>query len=357
MASAPRGEVISLAKYLIGLSHIRVLVWAALGLLAALIVSSLSDRFQLGSISLVDLVLAVVAASFMALICCSARVLQGIGKTNVATFFLNIIVPGLFLVVFPFLMMLKEPSARDLILIYTAITGIVYVFTVIRRKVNTFPKFNHVLDHNVQASDRMAANKLGVVVMAQQLLSWTALLVVPWAYGDVAYQSFVVIQKVSTLISLTMLAVNFTFSRKFAALYVSGLFDDLQRIIKLSLFLIIFASILIAVLLGFSRSWLFDYARLDGDMTYLLCILVTGQVFYSFSALFSVVLSMAKDEDYLFRVQAIVNGIASLAFICGSVLFPLNAVVLCFVAFYFAIAVVLGLRVKSVVVKKMGYMS
>ena len=342
------GEVTGTARYLIALSHRRVSLWSAMSLVVALAAFHQIFDTVLGSIGFFDLTIALFAAAFIALTACIARVLQGSGRTNLATFLLNIVVPGLSLLGLLLLIGFKVPDPRDLIMLYACVAIIVYLAIIVSRYGNPLALLAAGFKLNWRNAECNAANKLGVVVFAQQVLSWVALLIVPYAYGEQAYQGFVVVQKVSTLISLTMLAVNFTFSRQFAAMYVEGRLQDLRRMVGYSLMAIIAASLGIIALLIPSRNWLFSYAQLDTDMTDLLLILLASQVFFSVSALFSVVLSMAHDDNYLFVTQTIINGAGAILFIIACHFLPLEAVSALLVTSYLALSVALGLRVNCI---------
>lgn len=304
-----------------------------------------------GSIELKGVLLSFASAGFIALAACSARVIQGVGSTNLATFLLNIAIPGLSLVSLLILMVVKEPTAYDLLVVYVFVSFAIYGVTVFRTYGDPIKLLRTNKEFDWENSYRRSANKLGVVVLAQQAVGWTALLIIPYAYGPEVYKGFVVVQKVATLISLIMLAVNFTFSRRFASLYADEKFAELRRMVVYSSAAIIVSSIGVTAFLVMIRHWLFAYAELDADLTGLLIVLLTGQVFFSMSALFAVVLSMAHDDNYLLISQAAVNGVGALALIGFCQFFSVETTSYVIVVTYFVLAIGLGFRVNCLTSK------
>ncbi|QYX47689.1 hypothetical protein K3F43_23980 [Pseudomonas tussilaginis] len=338
-------EIEPVSRHLTVLSHRRVALWTIVCLLSAFVVYLPVFSNVLPSVESLNLAIALCAATFVALTACAARVLQGDGRTNLATFLLNIVVPGLSLFGLFLLISFKKPDARDLIVLYASVAVGVYLVTVVGRYGNPLALFTAAFKLQWRSADSSAANKLGLVVLAQQVVGWAALLIVPYVYGDYAYKGFVVVQKVATLISLTMLAVNFTFSRRFASLYAGGDLQGLRNMVRYSFLAIIVASLGITLFIVLTRHWLFAYAQIDVEMTNLLLILLASQFFFSISALFSVVLSMAHDDNYLFVVQAAINGTSAVIFIIACQFLPLEAASLLLVASYFVLSLALGLRV------------
>lgn len=333
------------ARHLTALSHRRVTLWALTFSLLFFTLFNSSLRELLVSTDALSITLALFASTMVALTACVARVLQGSGRTNLATFLLNVAMPGLSLLGLLLLVRIKEPNSRDLMILYACVALAIYIITTISRYGN--PLVLLIAGFRIQWStaESSAANKLGVVVLAQQVVGWTAFLIIPYVYGDSAYKGFVVVQKIATLISLTMLALNFTFSRRFAAMYAEGKLQELRRVVWYSLFAIMVASLVITILLTLSRHWLFSYAQLDTDMTSLLLILLASQVFFSVSALFSVVLSMAHDDNYLLVTQATINGIGALLIVIAAHFLPLEAASLTLITSYLVLSIALGMRV------------
>lgn len=346
VAKLPSDEVTPVATRLTALCHRRVILWSAACLLTVLVAFRLVSDTVLVSLDLINLTIALSASLFVALTACAARVVQGVGRTNLATVVLNIAVPSLSLLVMLLLISLKEHVyARDLIALYCCAAAVVYLATVVVRYGNPLALLVEGFKVPWRNADSAAANKLGMVVLAQQIMGWTALLIIPYAYGDDVYKNFVVVQKVATLISLTMLAVNFTFSRRFASLYAAAEVRVLRRMVRYCLLAVVGASLAIIMLLVLIRHWLFAYAQMNADVTTLLLILLASQVFFSISALFSVVLSMAHDDHFLFVTQTTINGAGALLFFVSCQFLTLELASALLVASYLSLSLVLGLRV------------
>ena len=346
VAQLPQNEVVAVGRHLNALSHRRVTILASACLIATLAGFHTAFQSVFGSIGLPNLIISLCAAAFVAMTACAARILQGRGRNNYATFLLNIAVPGLSLIGLFLLVAVKEPNAKDLIALYASVAVVVYLVTTFSLYGN--PLLLFVSGFNIQwrNGDSSAANKLGTVVLAQQAVGWIALLIVPYAYGDDAYKGFVVLQKVATLISLTMLAVNFTFSRHFATMYAEGKLKELRQMAVHSLLAIIVGSFFIIALFIFIRKWLFDYAQIGADKTALMVVLLVSQVFFSISALFSVILSMAHDDSYLFVTHSLISVAGAVVLVIACQFLPLEVASALLVASYFALSVALGLRVR-----------
>ncbi len=352
VASAPPDAVPGLSRYLVALAHHRVLIWASIGLVATAFLSHPLIQARVSGLSAGEAAAMVVASAMVALVACAARVHQGLGRTNLATFLLNIIVPLLALIGLVLLVGAGlDVSAFGLILLYAAIATAAYCGVVlVQYGVGVvLPQARRSLVYlSDRRADLRAANKLGGVVLAQQVLGWGSMLIVPFAYGAAAYNGFVVAQKIATLISLVMLAVNFTLSSRFAALYAAGERAELRRIARISAAAIVGSSLFVALGVIMFRGLIFDFARIEADATDVLVILLLGQVFFALSALFSVVLSMCRDEDFLLYAQATVNGFGVLIFLGASRWTPLEVACGAFVASFLVLSLALGLRARAI---------
>lgn len=339
-------EVSPVVYKLIALSHRRVFTWLLITLFILVPSFFLGMKEYADQIELSNLLISILASYFSALVACSARVQQGLGYTNYATFLLNIAVPGGCL--FGLLGMLTLDitiDAKTLILLYAFIAAAVYYIVVIRYYGTPAAIFSTAKVISWNNSDSSAANKLGGVVLAQQALNWTMLLIIPIAYGAAAYKGFVVVQKVSALASLVMLAVNFTFSSRFALLHASRKFRELRHIIALSLIFILVASVGVFLFLFFGREWVFSYARLDPGMDVLFVVLLVGQIFFSTSSLFAIVLSMSKDDKFLLAAQFVVSAVGIALFFSLSRVASIEYAGGVSILAYSALSLILGLRV------------
>ncbi|WP_117310239.1 hypothetical protein [Stenotrophomonas sp. G4] len=349
VAAAKVGDRESIAGALVFRAHRRVLFWvgAALLLGLALLLPWVGHHF--GGMSYLDFSLMVIASGLIACAAVAARVLQGEGRTDAATFYLNICVPVLALVGLLCLTFIGEKiSARQLLWCYLLAAVAMYAVVV---PVRYGRELSLLFSSNwkgvsAEAADLVAANRLGMVVLAQQALGWSAVAIIPIFYGDSAYAGFVVSQKLATLVSLLMLAINFTFSSRFAALHAKGELQELWRLVRLSV-----GAILIASAAILAATWLFmasilEYARVPRNFGSIVIIMMIGQIAFSMAALFAVVLSMCQREKFLLRVQVILAAvfIPLLTGACATVSLPVASWV--FVLAYSVLAFTLfgGLR-------------
>lgn len=335
----------SIENYLIELSYRRISIWFIFSLIFSLSAVHLTKKNLAINLDSSNLVTALIASAFIALTACSARIFQGHGKTNLATVLLNIAVPSIALASLLLLIQIRAVTTNDLILVYTCAAAIVYISTLCIRPTNPLSTLYNSFKINWSNNESNAANKLGGVVLAQQAVIWTALLVIPYTHGDSAYKEFVVTQKIATLVSLIMLAINFTFARNFASLYAEGKLPQLRKLISYSLYSIILSSFIFTATLLSATDWVFAYSKIPSKTTNLLLILIASQVFFSISALFSLVLSMAHDDNYLFANQAIINCSGALLFVIASHYLSLELISSILVLSYFILSLTLGLRV------------
>ncbi|WP_369650582.1 MULTISPECIES: lipopolysaccharide biosynthesis protein [unclassified Variovorax] len=353
IASASTSDVSTLRAQLIAISHRRVLTWTGFSLIWTLALLQPKISSLLYGFTFTEALGLTVASALIALSACAARAYQGEGRTNLATFLLNIVVPLFSL--FGLLLLMAggwRLNAEKLFFLYTAIAFFVYlsVIATYRSPRSVLARCASGPEAADRRADSRAANKLGGVVLAQQILGWSALLVVPTVYGAELYKGFVVAQKISTLISLVMLAINFTFSSRFAALYAERKFNELRRIIKISFFAIFGASILAFIAIMLFREKIFAFARVEANMDATLVVLLFSQVLFSVASLFSVVLSMCRDESFLLISQGAINFIGVLVFFCLSYFFSLEVACVAFVFGYLVLSWILGMRVRNITV-------
>ncbi|MDR2959197.1 MAG: hypothetical protein LBV10_06585 [Stenotrophomonas sp.] len=306
VAAAPVDKRNAIAVGLVIQAHRRVLIWVIAAFLLGLALLLPSVRHHFGGVGYLDFALMVTASGLIACASAAARVLQGEGRTDAATFYLNICTPSLTLIGLLCLLLLDNAvGARQLLWCYLLAAVVMYGAVVPMRfgrnvLLGLLPGGAKVV---ADASDRAGANRLGAVVLAQQALGWSAVAIIPIFYGDSAYAGFVVSQKLATLISLLMLAINFTFSSRFAALHAQGNLQELWKLVRLSSWAILIASA--AILTG---AWLFmgpilDYARVSTDFGGIVIIMMIGQMAFSMAALYAVVLSMCHQEKFLLWMQ------------------------------------------------------
>lgn len=341
-----------LSKRLVALSHHRVLIWTAVAMISTAPLFTPQVKFILKGIEAKGFIVAILASALIALIATAARVHQGAGRINLATFLLNICVPLLSLTGLLLCVAVDfQPSATNLISMYALIAVLAYLFVVSRdygypcSLIKNHTTFRTCLDSE---DDKQAANKLGGVVLAQQALLWGSFLLIPFIYDDATYKGFIVAQKVSTLISLVMLAINFTFSGRFAFLHVNKKFYELRKMVKYSCFALLISSIFIFIVVIYLHEFIFSFANIYKDMTTVLFILLIGQVFFSLSSLFAVVLSMCNDEKFLLTAQGGVNTFGFMLLLSTSFVAPIEIACVSFIASYLLLSIILGLRVVSI---------
>jgi len=260
-------------------------------------------------------------------------------------------VPALALVALVFLSKtISEISARQLMWCYLFAAALMYSRVVLLRYGGDLLRsLSSRRQSGMAASEVAAANRLGAVVLAQQALGWSAVAIVPGFYGDASYSAFVVSQKLATLISLLMLAINFTFSSRFAALHAQERLAELWNLVRLSVVAIALASLFIL-----AGTWLFigeilDYAHVPLDYGNVVIIMMIGQIGFSIAALFALVLSMCRMEVFLLRAQLTIGMLSIAALLIVCIYSSLNAAVLVFPVSYFALAWILCARIRTLI--------
>ncbi len=352
VAAAGENERQPLGQKLVALSHRRVLSWTMVATIPTAALLSPPISSLLLGLKAEEVLITVATSMLIALVACAARVHQGAGRTNMATFLLNICIPLFSLFGFLFcLVMGFQPDATGLISIYAMVAMFTYLCVVSRAHGSPYALLlacNSASATYDAFRERRAANKLGGVVLAQQALLWGSYLIIPLSYDDTIYKGFIVAQKVATLISLLMLAINFTFSARFASLHTGRKHQELRELIGLSCFAIIAGSAIFAVLVIYFHELVFSFANIGSGMAPTLFILLAGQVFFSLASLFAIVLSMCHDEDFLLVAQGSINACGFLLFLIVSIIAPIEITCAVFIVSYLVLSIVLGLRVFSI---------
>lgn len=348
-----RGHGVGFAARLMRAAHHRVFMWTAVAIAAVGLVKLLRIR-GVGEFDTTDLVVAVMASALIALTACAGRVIQALGRTNSAALILNILVPGLSVVgLLVILLAGLEIEASQLNLLYGLVSlaayfAVVWGIPVTRPLVPTTGPDSEGA-RTALGADRKAANRLGGVVVAQQALNWGALLVVPAAYGDRMFTSFMVTYKVALLISLVMLAVNFTFSSRIAALYSRSEFSELQRLVKLMVLSVAAASVAAAAVVVAARGWIYSFSNVPVRLDEVLVVLVVGQAFFALAAVYALVLSMCRDEGYLLVAQGSVASVGLAVFLVVSFTSPLAVSAAAVSGTYAVLALILRNRAMRVI--------
>ncbi|WP_299004350.1 hypothetical protein [uncultured Caulobacter sp.] len=350
VASSSREERSIVSNMLLGLAHRRVGLWMAFGLVCALSVNVPVVRSFVPRLSTADLLVVSVASGAMALVACAARVDQGAGRTNLAAFLMNVLVPTLSIAgLLAMAWRRLTIDAFDLMLLYGAVALAVYGLVVLRRYPElaigraAVPK----TEHDGRA-DRRSANKLGGVVLAQQVLVWGSMLIVPATYGAAAYNGFIVAQKAATLVNLVMLAVNFTLSSRIAALHASGRKDELRKITRGAVVGVLISSAVVSLGVILIQNHVFKFSKIEPDMDCVVVVLLVAQILFSVSAILSLVLSMSHDEGYLLIAQGGVNILGLAAFTALCLTSKIEVACAAFPVAYLALFIALMLRAKKI---------
>lgn len=353
VASAPTKALKNLAaSRLLAMAHWRVGVWVIVTTAVAVGVLLLYPSL-LPSIQLNQILAMIIVASLIGLSASGGRAYQGNGQPNRATLVLNILIPAAtvaILLIFVFLG--PTPTAEQLFAIYGCVTltvyfSVVWVFPVGRPRF----AFNDTEIRNTNAIDRVAANQLGGVVVAQQLLNWAALIFVPAAFGPSVFVSFNLNFKIASLVSLVMFAINFTFAARLASLYAAQNFEKLRKLTISMLGAVVAASFLFGAVLLLLRSQIYDFSKIEQRLDLILLYLVLGQIFFAISAVFSLVLTMAHQERFLLWAQGTTNvfGAVLLCVLCYFT--SIEWVSLSFLIAYGILTPILGYRVAKILRK------
>jgi uncharacterized membrane protein YhaH (DUF805 family) len=339
-------------SYLMKLAHRRVAIWTVVAGVGVAIIAVTKAAPPASEANAQELFNAVAISALIALTSCAGRVHQGQARTDFAAFILNILVPGLLLLGLLAMVAFHLPvSSLRLQLVYAGVAlltyvGIVWAIPVTRPHRARSPEERQSESARAKL-DRRAANKLGGVVLSQQALNWAALLVVPIAYGDELFTSFMVTYKLSLLISLIMLAINFTFASRLAGHYAKAEFRELQRLTKLMVVSVAASSALAAAAVFFTRGFVSSFADVDSSDT-MLTLLVGAQALFAISAVYALVLTMCHDEAFLLKTQGAVVGAGVILFSALSLIASLDVACTAFPVTYLLLALVLGRRVHTV---------
>ena len=351
VATCAPPEAPSVISYLMRLAHRRVAIWAVLSALAT-VAFGFTRLTDITSINVPELATAVVISGLIALTACAGRVQQGRGRTNYAAFVLNILIPGLLLLGLLVLVGLGDAvSSRQLQVTYFGVSLLAYLGTVwassLLRPYRRRSATERSAERDQAKKDRKAARSLGGVVLSQAALSWVALLIVPVAYGDHLFTSFMVVFKVALLINLLQIALNFTFASRLAALFDAGEFRELQRLTRIMVVSVAVSSGLAAAVIFVARGFVYAFADIDSQDG-VLAVLVGSQTFYAISAVYALVLGMCHEEAFLLKVQGGIVTAGVALFVVLSFTAPLQVAVSAFAVTYLALVILLrhrGLRI------------
>lgn len=338
---------------MVRLGHLRVLKML-LALFIAVPFLLYIDRYM-GIYKLTGLEVACIVTSsvFIALSAGVARIMQGLGKTNLASFYLNIITPLVACVwVFASSRLGMDLSVISIALVYVFTAMFSYILVIIwgQRSHGVSRQIFQATLSSTDRQDLSAANRLGLVVLAQQALNWGVLLLIPAMFDASTYSNFVVTQKISMIISFVMLTVNFTLSSRFAVLYASNDMHSLRRLILISSLAILVVSIAMAAVIILLQDRILKFSRIEGaDAVDLLLILVVAQIFNAIAALYAVILSMTKNEHYLMISQVAFNFIGLILFALLAAKYGVKVASFSFAVTYLGLALILYKKIRQIV--------
>jgi O-antigen/teichoic acid export membrane protein len=347
VATASAENASDLIRRLMQLAHRRVVIWmvlsAAFAAVFGLVRSHGSTRLTVW-----ELLIAVVISGLAALTACAGQVQRGLGRINYSAFILNMLVPGLMLSSLLLLTLFGfVANSWRLELIYASVALLSYFGTVWASPAAR-PYRSRQLNEAPNRSDqekmqREAANRFGGIVLSQQALNWSALLIVPVAYGDQLFNSFMVTYKVALLLTLAMTAVNFTFLSRLAALYAAAELQQLRRLTRMMVVLVSVSCVLGAAVVFLARGVIYSFGDVEG-LDVVLALLVVSQAFFAVSAVYSQVLNMCHDEAFVLGAHGTVVATGVILFVILSLNAPLEVASATFAVTYFSLMLLLRYR-------------
>jgi O-antigen/teichoic acid export membrane protein len=357
VATLPAAEAGDPIRRLMRIAHRRVGIWMVVSAAVAAGIALAPNSSAL-LLTPRELVIAVVVSALLALTACAGQVQRGLGRVDYAAFILTMMVPAFLLPIFLLLINLDfAVNAWNLSLLYAAVAlvsylGLVWASPITRpyRYHSEGKRPNRSGDEKVE---RQAANRLGGIVLSQQALNWSALLLVPIAYGDRLFNSFMVTYKVALLITLVMVAVNFTFVSRLAELFAAKELQQLQRLTKAMVIVVASSCVIAATVVFFARGTIYAFAgvdRLDGA----LALLVVSQALFAVAAVYSQVLNMCGDEVFVLSAHICLVSAGVICFAILSFKAPLEVACGVFTVTYLGLAEVLRRRVRKVTEHREG---
>ena len=351
VATASDADASDLIRRLMLLAHRRVWIWMVLSATFTAVFGLVPGQ-STTRLTVWELLIAVGISGLAALTACAGQVQRGLGRINYSSFILNMLVPGLML---SSLLILTSfgfvANSWRLELVYAGVALVSYFGTVWATPAAR-PYRRHSLsntpDRSGQAKmEREAANRFGGIVLSQQALNWSALLIVPVAYGDQLFNSFMVTYKVALLTNLVMTAVNFTFLSRLAALYAADEFRQLQRLTRVMVVLVSVSCVLVAAVVFLARGMIYSFGDVEG-LDVVLALLVVSQAFFAISAVYAQVLNMCHDEAFVLSAHGIVVTTGVILFVALSFNAPLEAASATFALTYLTLTLLLRHRTLKV---------
>lgn len=347
VAASTVPERISTSRRLMRFAHKRVATWAAASSIATVIIYFLPSDWN--PLDRSAILFAIAISALVALASCAGRIYQGANKTNYAAVVLNVAIPGA--LVLGLLVLTTANVSLDafiLQILYVSIAAASYLLFVwgnplARPHIKRAPQ-PHL--STLRSADEKAANRLGGVVLAHSGLNWWALILIPVAYNDELFTKYMVSYKVAVLMTLVMLAVNFTFASRLASLYAQHDLVGLKKLANFMVMVVAVTSAAMACLIFGLREYVYAFAGV-GAMDVVLALLIAAQGLFAVASVYVLILSMCHEETFLLTVQGILTSVGIVAFTAMSFHAPLEIATLVFVVAYAILAAVLGYRVRK----------
>lgn len=354
VAAAGHGSGPAVAASMMRTAHDRVaLVGLATGGVVAVVVAIASGTSDIPSLP--EATVAIAIAALLALSASGGRTFQGAGRVNTATVILNIAPPALTLAATGVCWLLGlRIGYVTLLVLYGGVALLLYIVVVwlfpLAGARPTFRGRDQTLTS--RRADAAAANRLGVVVMSQQALNWGALLVIPFAYGDAQYAQFNLSLKLASLVSLVMLAINFTYAHELAALFVERSISKMARLVRRMVAAVLVAVGALSLGVIILQQPILAVSGIAETSAPMLYVLLAGQALFSVCAVLALVLTMAHDEKRLVWLQGAttLGGLSLL--VALSFMAPIELTLLAFVVAYATLLPLLAGRVRTVLRSK-----
>ncbi len=347
VARAPNDDKQHLARELLGLAHLKVGAWtvSVLLLTLALMGTGATEGLLPGPGPVAAMVLATAAAALSA---CAGRVWQARGHTNLAAFVLTGLIPGGTLALLFISAATVGPLRADHVaMIYASAAGLAYL------GLNWWPgawrpHLRGALTRRRRSiAWRASTVQLGWITLSQQSLVWGSLLIVPIFFTAAEYVQYSLSVRLSAIVALVMMAVNFAMAAPLARASSAGDMATVRELHSRTIRLVCLGSggmALGVLLLGAQIEKFFGITSM-----LLLGALLGSQVMFSIAASSALALAMLGEERKSLVAHAGVNGLGLLAFTALAATGPLNGAASSLLIANGALSIVLTRCVRSAV--------
>lgn len=351
-------EKINVIKKLFSYSIIRIILNALLvSFLYGIITSFL---FKINNVQTIDFIFIILSSVFLSLSVCVGRIFQGFGLANLSAFVMTIIVPLLSTAVIfalhAIVPVLNYNHIAFVFLFSVSLIALVPYQFLVKRIINGDYVFDSVFKNIFNFKIRYyspivrSANYMGFVVLAQQLLQWGGLLLVPLIFPPDAYNAYVVAQKTAMSVSIVALIINFSIINKIAVSFKTHSYNNLQLYLRVGSLAIVVISMAFAFFAYYMSDYVFLYSKINYvDRNAIFAMLLIGQVAFGLSSFFAIFLTMSSQEFYLTKVIMFANIVGIILFYFISLYFGLVFACSIFVVAYVFIALLLAKKIFVVI--------